>query len=92
LPIENKFRFAVLDFLFREHWGNKDHLIFRYNDIAKHGFEAIEISDLNSAEALRQGEALASLNMANAERPSGLGGYWSTMSLLQNQKEERNCS
>jgi hypothetical protein len=30
--------------------------------------------------------------MANAERPSGLGGYWSTMSLLQNQKEERNCS
>uniref|UniRef100_A0A1J3D4W5 Protein EI24-like protein n=1 Tax=Noccaea caerulescens TaxID=107243 RepID=A0A1J3D4W5_NOCCA len=36
-----------------------------YNDIAKYGFEAI-----GSAEAVREGEA----NMANAERPSGLGG------------------
>ncbi|CAL9231965.1 unnamed protein product [Arabidopsis halleri] len=45
-----------------------------YNDIAKHGFEAIEKSDISSAEALRQGEAPASLNSANAERPSGLGG------------------
>ncbi|CAN8236403.1 unnamed protein product [Cochlearia groenlandica] len=46
-----------------------------YNDIAKHGFEAMENSELNSSEALRQGEAPASVNMASVERPSsGLGG------------------
>ncbi|XP_010455219.1 PREDICTED: protein EI24 homolog isoform X1 [Camelina sativa] len=41
-----------------------------YNDIAKLGFEAMEKSDLSSAEALRQGEGPTSQNLAN----SGLGG------------------
>ncbi|ESQ38814.1 hypothetical protein EUTSA_v10028801mg [Eutrema salsugineum] len=45
-----------------------------YNDIAKYGFEAIEKFELSSAEAVRKGEVPASVNMANAERPSGLGG------------------
>lgn len=71
-------------------------MAFRYNDVAKYGFEAIEKSDLSSAETFRQCEVLASVIMTNAERPSGLGGYFSTKSLLQNkikkQKPSSFCS
>lgn len=45
-----------------------------YNDVAKYGFEAIEKSDLSSAETFRQCEVPASVIMTNAERTSGLGG------------------
>lgn len=61
---------------------------FRYNDVAKYGFEAIEKSELRSAETFSQCDVPASVNMTNAERPSGFGGYFSTKSLLQNQKAE----
>ncbi|KAL0713940.1 hypothetical protein Bca4012_020918 [Brassica carinata] len=56
-----------------ERW-YKDLLTFRYNDVAKYGFEAIEKSDLSSTETFRQCEVPESVIMTNAERPSGLGG------------------
>ncbi|XP_022566031.1 protein EI24 homolog isoform X2 [Brassica napus] len=45
-----------------------------YNDVAKYGFEAIEKSELRSAETFSQCDVPASVNMTNAERPSGFGG------------------
>ncbi|KAG5384447.1 hypothetical protein IGI04_035917 [Brassica rapa subsp. trilocularis] len=46
-----------------------------YNDVAKYGFEAMEKSELRSAETFRQCDVPASVNMTNAERPSsGFGG------------------
>lgn len=45
-----------------------------YNDVAKYGFEAMEKSELRSAETFSQCDVPASVNMTNAERPSGFGG------------------
>lgn len=53
---------------------------------AKYRFEAIENFDSSLAKTLKQVEVSASLNMANVETPTDLGGYFSTESLLQNQK------